>query len=81
MIEAIQSREVMGLVVLPEKPKEAPCPHKPGDHVKVPRGHGPAGTCDLEAVFEERVDAKRVSLLLSLLGREHRVVVPLSSIA
>lgn len=75
LIEALQAREVNGLVVLPPREKEAACPHRKGDKVRVM-----GRTADYDGVFDERIDANRVALLVSLLGRDSRVVVPLSSL-
>lgn len=73
LIEQLQAREVNGLVVLPPRSKDRPCPHAKGDRVKVV-----GRTTDYDGVFLERVDATRAALLVSLLGRDSRQVVPLS---
>jgi transcriptional antiterminator RfaH len=75
VIEALQAREINGLVVL-DRPEVAAavCPHKKGDTVRIGMGR----YADMDAIFEERVDNARVSLLVQLLGREHRVVTHLA---
>lgn len=75
LIEALQSREVAGLVVLPPRDQSKPCPHRKGDRIMVT-----GSTADFDAVFEERVDDRRVAVLLSLLGRESRQIVALDAV-
>lgn len=70
-IEALQNREVYGLVALAEREPEIDCPYQSGDRVRIKVGPW----ADLEAIFKERVDQKRVALLVSLLGRDSRVLV------
>lgn len=77
LVSALKAREVEGLVILAPKVVQKPCGHAPGDKVRVAIGSRFAG---LEAVFEERVDAKRAAVLISLLGRDSRHVVPLASL-
>ena len=76
-VERIQAREVDGLVILKDREPEKACGLTKGDKVTLPVGHKFG---ELEAVFEERVDARRVALLISLLGRDSRVVVDLGSL-
>lgn len=70
-IEQLQIREVNGLITL--NAGKPACPIEPGAKV-VYRG---IKSCDLEAVFLEPVDAKRGAILVSLLGSDSRVEVPL----
>lgn len=74
VIEAIQAREVDGLVIL--KPEEKPVPFKKGETVAV-RGGPLAG---LNAIFMEAVDAKRCHLLVSFMGRDSRTTIDLASL-
>lgn len=74
LVKALKAREVDGLIVLPPK---SDCPHEKGDMVRVRIGRRFGG---IEAVFEERVDAKRAIILISLLGRDSRQEVPLASL-
>jgi transcriptional antiterminator RfaH len=78
LVDGIKEREVDGLVILAPKVEEAACPHKRGDKVHIPIGNRFG---DLEAIFEERVDAQRAAILISLLGRDSRQIVPLASLA
>ncbi len=52
------------------------CGFKPGDRVRII--NGPLG--DLEGLFEGSTDEERVTILLSLLGREVKVRVPLETV-
>lgn len=74
LIERLQAREVDGLVVLDEREPETPCRHKAGDKGRIGIGR----FADMDAVFIERVDKNRAALLVSLLGRDHRVVTHLA---
>lgn len=73
-IEDLQIREVNGLIVL--KPREPDLPIEPGSPVHLYRG-----SASIDALFLERVDAKRVAILVSLLGRDSRQVVTIDDIA
>lgn len=73
-IEQLQARERDGLVCLAAK-DEVRCAFKEGEPVKVRMA-----TADLDAVFLEPVDAKRVAILISLLGRDSRQVVAKASL-
>ena len=64
-------------MILKDREPEKACGLTKGDKVTLPVGHKFG---ELEAVFEERVDARRVALLISLLGRDSRVVVDLGSL-
>lgn len=68
IIEEIKSREIDGLVRLPPK---AQCRYNKGDRVFL-RGS------PMEAVFDEAKDHKRATIFISLLGKQHRPIVPLS---
>ncbi len=72
IIEKIKAREVGGLIVLDEPEEEFPI--KRGERVKV-KGS------PIEAIFQEKVDKKRVAILLTLLNRQSRVVVPVAHVA
>lgn len=76
LIERLQAREVDGLVVLDERVPDAPCKHGKGDKVRINVGR----FADMDAMFEERVDANRALLLVSLLGRSHCVIADLAHI-
>lgn len=73
-IDSIQAREVDGLVILKPKPESR---FKAGEPCVVEIGERGGA---LEAVFLEPVDAKRVALLISLLGSDSRHVVPSASV-
>lgn len=68
-IEQLQVREVNGLIVRPHADL-VQTPYKPGAPV---RYH--MNKADLDAVFLEAVDAKRVAILVSLLGSDSRQIV------
>lgn len=77
LIERIKEREVNGMITIaPAKPALVPCPHKPGSKVKVKKGP----FAGFDAVFSERVDANRVSILLMVLGGDTRVELHLGDI-
>ncbi|PZO07639.1 MAG: hypothetical protein DCF29_03830 [Alphaproteobacteria bacterium] len=74
-IEQLQMREVNGLIVMPGT-----------DGVKSKFERGAAVTyhgrsADIEAVFIEPVDVKRVAIIVSLLGRDSRQVVSVDAVA
>ena len=72
IIAGIQARQdEKGLVKTHEG-----CGFKPGDRVRIIKG--PLG--DLEGLFEGPNDDERVTVLLSLLGREVKVRVPLETV-
>lgn len=73
-IEQMQVREVNGLIVRPHQ-DQIRCAFEPGQSVLV-RGK----TADLDAIFIEPVDAKRVMILVSLFGREFRREVDASTL-
>jgi transcriptional antiterminator RfaH len=70
-IHKMQQHEVDGVIII-KRPEERPCPFRPGDKVTVHYKHA-----DVEGLFYERVDANRVSILVSLLGADSRVVLAL----
>jgi transcriptional antiterminator RfaH len=73
VIDEIRAREGKdGFVVL-----GLPAGLKPGSSVRLVDGL----FADYQAVLERIADARRVSVLLSLLGRQVRVVVPAASVA
>lgn len=77
LIEAMRAREVNGLITIsPAVKPVAPCPHAKGDGVKVKKGP----FAGFDAVFSERVDANRVSILLKVLGGDTRVELHLGDI-
>ena len=76
-VETIREREREGLIRL--EPKiVAGVLHKPGERVKV-TASGPLQ--GLEGVFSEQVDERRCAILISLLGRDSRVVLPAGSLS
>lgn len=72
IIDEIRGREVNGLVQLDAKIETGP--FKRGDKVQLK--HSP-----LTAIFQERVDARRAAVLLSLLHTDSRVIVPFSKLS
>lgn len=68
-IEQLQNREVNGLIVRPHQ-DQIVSPYAKGAQVRYRMA-----TADLDAVFIEAVDAKRVAILVSLLGTDSRQVV------
>jgi len=71
VIQSIRAREVGGFVEVGlEADAEAECRFAKGDAVRVS-----VGWAELDAVFVERVDARRVMILLSLVGRDSPQVV------
>ncbi|MCZ8195021.1 transcription termination/antitermination NusG family protein [Brevundimonas sp.] len=74
-IERLQAREDEHGLIVPDEPK-APAPFAKGERVL-------AHVCgvDVDALFCEPVDAKRVVILASLLGRESRVEVSLDRVS
>lgn len=76
LIEALQAREVNGLCILAPRQVEKPCPYQPGDKLRVRIGRQFG---EIDAVFEERIDGNRAAILISLLGRDSRQVIPLPS--
>ena len=71
IIRAIMAREDGGIVNLDVSHL------KPGQAVRVVEG----AFAGLEAIFAESCDRRRCFILLSLLGKTHRVAIPLNSIA
>lgn len=71
-IEQLQIREVNGLIVKPHADL-VQTPYEPGAAV---RYH--MNKTDLDAVFLEAIDAKRVAIMVSLLGRDSRQEVDAS---
>lgn len=71
VIRAIMAREDDGLVTLDASRL------KPGQSVRVIEG----AFAGLEAIFAESDERKRCFILLSLLGKTHRVAIPLSALA
>lgn len=68
VVELVRAHEEAGLIKMMD-PADLPCPYKKGDAVRVSVVLG--GVVELvDAVFEERIDTKRVSLLTSWLGRQ-----------
>jgi transcriptional antiterminator RfaH len=70
LIADIQAREVRGLVEL--TPAELPCSWKTGDRVSYGSFR--------DAIFCERVDERRCTILVSLLGRDSRQIVDLADL-
>lgn len=68
-IEQLQIREVHGLIVRPHQDLVR-TRHQQGDPVRYRMA-----SADIDAVFIEAVDAKRVAILVSLLGTDSRQVV------
>jgi transcription antitermination factor NusG len=78
-VSRLKAREQEGLIVLAEEPPAQPCPFQPGEKVRVKAGGRLA--VDIDGVFVERVDEKRVAILLSLLSRDSRVVIALDRVS
>ncbi len=78
-VNGIRQREIDGVLHLGgiQRRDGVELPYQPGDKVRVELGERFA---ELDAVMLERVDANRVLILLSLLGREWRVPVQVTSL-
>lgn len=72
ILDEIRSREVNGLVQLDAKVETGPFKHGDKVHLK---------NSPLSCVFQERVDARRAAILVSLLHTDSRVIVPFSKLA
>lgn len=73
VVETIRAREdAAGMILLDATPEL-----QPGDTVRIQ--DGPLG--DLTGVFESRSDEERVTVLLTLMGRQVRVRVPAETVA
>lgn len=76
LVQRIKAHEIGGFIKLSDRPKAA-CPFEVGQRLKVVSGPFEK----FEAVFSEPVDANRVAILVSLLGRDSRVVLQLDQVA
>jgi transcriptional antiterminator RfaH len=76
LVRRIQAHEVGGFIKVSERPRIT-CPFTQGQKLKVLSGPFEK----LEAVFAEPVDANRVAILVSLLGRDSRVVLHMDQLA
>lgn len=74
-VEQLQEREVNGLVMMAPKEEAGDLGVEAGAPV-----HLAIGSASINALFVERVDAKRVAILVSLLGRESRQVVAIDDV-
>jgi hypothetical protein len=74
LVKDLKDKEIDGLVrVGPPLPVEGVNPHKAGDLVRVAKGVNGAM---IEALCEEVLDANRIRILFTMLGREWHKSVP-----
>ncbi len=72
VVRFIRQHERDGFIPLdPYRPKAAKDPFTKGDAVRVKDGV----LADMQAIFDERIDEKRVWILLKLLGRDSRAAI------
>lgn len=72
VVESIRAREnAQGLIEIVD-----PCPYAPGEVVEITRGV----MADQTGIFKCRDDKQRVTLLLSLLGRETEIRLPANAV-
>jgi transcriptional antiterminator RfaH len=75
-IDELRSREIEGSLQLKTDAAPKPFPFKPGDKVRIKVDP----FMGVNAMFERRLDADRITILLSILGRDSRVDLHITSV-
>ena len=76
LVEALRAHEVYGLVQLHASVQPTVSPFQRGDRLRIIAGQ----LVGFDGFFETMADRKRVWMLLSILGRESRISVPIGDV-